>query len=106
MRPDGVGLKNHADVALIRNYKDSIPRVENRSPAQMNFTALGPLQPSDASKGGCLAAAGRSEKGKELPRRNAKADIIDGIHRRSATHRELFDQSLNLEHASPSANSE
>jgi hypothetical protein len=99
-------LKNHADVSLIRNDENSLPSVEDSSAAQMNFTALRPLQPGHASQGRRFAAAGGSEEGKKLALLDGKTDIIDGMNRSSAAHVELFDQVLNIEHAISSAHVE
>src|SRR4030095_729268 len=106
MRPARGGLKKHADVSLIRNDENSLPTVEDSSTAQMNFTALRPLQPGHASQGRRFAAAGRSEKGKKLSLLDGKTDIIDGMNGSSAAHVELFDQILNVQHVNPFANIE
>ena len=103
MRPDRILLENDADISLVGSNENSRRLIEDSSAAELDFAALRPLQPGDASERRRLAAAGWSEKCKKLPLLYGKADIIDGVNRRSVAHIELFDQILDIEHAKPSA---
>ena len=97
MRPDRIGLKNHADISLIRYDEDSIAGVEDGSAAQLDLAALRPLQARDASESRCFATAGGSEESKKLALLDGKTDIVNRMNRRCAAYIELFGQVLNLE---------
>jgi hypothetical protein len=90
MRPDGVGLKNHADISLIRDNENSNARIEDRSSTQENFAAQRPLQSGDAAQRGGLAATGWAKQSKKFPWRDVKTYFVDGFDCFATTHVERF----------------
>src|SRR5439155_12526939 len=80
MRPDGVGLKHHADVALVRRDGDAARGREDQIVADKNLSFVRLLQTSHGAQGRRLAAATGSEQGIELPRLHFEADAADGVH--------------------------
>ena len=66
MRPDGVGLKDHADVAPLRRNECAVRRAVNRMIVDQNFPGQRLLQSGDAAKRRRFAAAARTEQGKQF----------------------------------------
>src|ERR1051326_5892242 len=80
VRPDGVALKDHADVALVWRDDAAAGAGIHDVLADLDLAALGRLQPRDAAQRAGLAAARWAKQRVELPAANAEADAAHGVH--------------------------
>ena len=74
MGPDGVGLKDHTDVAVVWIDKGPARRIEDGLAAQANLAAVGPLETGHTAQRRGFAATRRAEKSEELALLNRKID--------------------------------
>jgi len=88
--PDGVGLKNHADISLVRRNENPTRGIEDSSAAQLDLSFLRPLQSGHAAQSRGLAATGWAEESKKLSWLDVEADFVDGFDRAVAAHAEQF----------------
>ena len=69
MRPQGIGLEHHADVALPRRQARDVVAADQNAPA------IGPVEAGDEAQQRRLPAAGRAEKGEELAGLDREIDV-------------------------------
>ena len=74
MRPDGVGLKHHADVAPLRRNECAVGGAINGLIVDQNFAGHRLFQSGDAAKRRGFAAAARAEQGKQFALANFEGD--------------------------------
>src|SRR5690349_7814023 len=79
MRPDRVGLKHHADVALVRRHDDVAAAGEHELVADEDLAPEGFLQSGDRAERRRLAAAAGTEKREELSLRDFEIDAAHGV---------------------------
>ena len=89
MRPDGVGLKHHADVALVRRHEQPFGGHDHGLIAEKNIARVGMFQTGDHAQRRGLAAAARTEQGEDLAVVNVEGKIL---HRRFGCCRVGFPQ--------------
>ena len=80
MRPDGVGLEDHADAAPVGRNGGAGPGVEQLRPVERDDTGARPLEPGDASQRRRLAAARRAEQREGLAGGDRERHVVDGGH--------------------------
>src|SRR6185503_7859118 len=82
VRPDGVGLENHAEAALVRRDEDVLVGGVNHLAADADLPRAGPLEAGDGTQRRGLAAAARPEEREELALRHLEAHFVrsaDGL---------------------------
>ena len=84
VRPQGVGLEDHGDVALLRRERGDVLAEQADGPAR------GFLEAGDGAQQRGLAAAGGTEDGHELARRDGKVDAVQHRHR-AVAHMQILD---------------
>src|SRR5579864_3122700 len=77
VRPHGVALEHHTDVAIFGIEINAALGRRDRVAADLDLAAIGPLQPGNASKCRGLAAAGWAEQGDELAFLDGEVDVVD-----------------------------
>ena len=77
MRPNGIGLEHHADIAVIGLHNDPGFGIEDHHVVDRNEPGFRRFQPRDAAQRRGLAAAGGTEQRHQLPLRDLEADAID-----------------------------
>jgi hypothetical protein len=90
VRPHGVGLEDHADVALARAHQDAALGLRHDAVADRDAAARRMFQTRHAAQGRGLAAARGAEQDHDLSRRHVEAHAVDG----RLPRREPFDQVL------------
>src|SRR5690606_12958169 len=70
VRPQGVGLEGHSDVALPRRQSRNVLAADEDPPL------VGLVEAGDEAQQGCLSAAGSAEKGEELAGRDIEAHAL------------------------------
>jgi len=81
MRPDGVGLEHHAELAMIGRHEQVGGCIAHHAAADRDAPGVVALQPGDHAQGRRLAAARRPEQGDELAVLDGEVDRIDCLHR-------------------------
>jgi ABC-type nitrate/sulfonate/bicarbonate transport system ATPase subunit len=84
MRPDGVGLEHHAEIAPVRGDEDSPLRREHELPTYRDLARLRPFEPGDRAQRRRLPAAARAEQREQLARRHLERDVLRGDPRLTA----------------------
>ena len=84
VRPDGVGLEHHAEIALVGRDEDALGRGVDEAPADLDLARGRPLQPRDRAQRRGLAAAGRAEQREQLALRDLERDVLRGLDRAAA----------------------
>ncbi len=79
MRPHGIGLEHHADLALVNRNQQTFFAREDRLIVDPNLSRVGNFQPRDASQSRRLAAAGRAQQREELPGLYLEADVPNRV---------------------------
>ena len=77
MRPDGIGLEHHADVALVRRHRHALRRIEHDAAADLDVPRIGGLEAGDAPQRRRLAAARGAEQADELAVGGNEAHVVD-----------------------------
>ena len=77
MRPDGIGLKHHADVALIQGPVDASVGIEKRQAPELDSTPVGLFQPRNAAQRGRLATTAGPQQGEKGPAFKPKGNLVD-----------------------------
>jgi hypothetical protein len=77
VRPDGVGLEHHPDVATVRGHEPRPGR--DRLAGQADAAGVGPLEAGDAPQGGRLPAARGAEQRVELALLDREGHVPDGV---------------------------
>ena len=77
VRPDGVGLEHHAEVALVRRHRHGLGGIEHHAAADLDAAGVGRLQAGDAAQRRGLAAAGGPEQADELAVGGDEAHVVD-----------------------------
>ena len=93
MRPHGVTLEHHADIAVLGIEVDAALGAGDRVATDPYLAAIRLLEPGNASQSRRLAAAGRTEQGHELTLGNGEIDVL---HRHLGT--EILKQVVDLDH--------
>jgi hypothetical protein len=78
VRPDGIGLEHHGDVARVRGHMGLGGRVEHALRADGDAARGRRLQAGHAAQGACLAAAAGPQQGEELAGLYRQRDAVDG----------------------------
>ena len=79
VRPNRVGLKHHADFALLGGNKyPRHGRIDHAS-ADFDFSSVRPFQAGDASERGRLAATAGSQKNAEIALGNFQIDFFQRV---------------------------
>ena len=81
MRPDGVGLEDHADAAPFGSDEEVAFGGTDQDIADGDLAAVGSLQTGDAAQERGLARAAEPEQDEELLVADIDADAVDGMHR-------------------------
>jgi len=77
VRPNGIGLKYHADVSAVDGNKEiALARVDDLV-ADLDFSSRGFFQAGDAAQGCRFAAAAWPQQGDQAAGRDFKTDVID-----------------------------
>ena len=84
MRPDGVGLEDHADAAPFGSDEEIAFGGTDQDIADGDLAAVGPLQTGDAAQERGLARAAEPEQDEELLVADIDADAVNGMHRIAA----------------------
>ena len=84
MRPDGVGLKHHADAASFGSDEEIASGGADQDVANGDLAAVGPLQAGDAAQQRGLTRAAEPEQDEKLLVADINADVVDGMHRVAA----------------------
>src|SRR5690242_2930466 len=79
MRPDRVGLKHHADVALVRRHDKLAAAGEHELVADEDLALERFLQSGDRAQRRRLTAAARAEEREELPLLDVEIDAAHGV---------------------------
>src|SRR5437867_1722344 len=95
VRPDGVRLEDHADVARVRRNEPS--RSRQHRLVEPDDAVLGTLESGDAAERRRLAAAGGAEDREEAAVRDGERDVLDGAHAATVGD-EGLPQPLDLQH--------
>jgi hypothetical protein len=90
VRPHGIGLKDHADVALARVDQHPALRFRHHAAADGDAAAGGMFQPRHAAQCRGLAAARRAQQHHDLARRHVEIHAVDG----GLARREALDEVL------------
>jgi hypothetical protein len=77
VRPDRVGLEDHADVSPERRHRDTTGAVEHCPFADRDSATVRRFQTGDAPHGARLAAPGLAEQDHRLPVRDRQVQILD-----------------------------
>jgi hypothetical protein len=78
VRPDGVALKDHADVAFVRRHELVLARDD--AAGDDDAASVRSLEPGHAAQGGGLAAPAWPEQRVEAAGLDLEADAVHGIH--------------------------
>ena len=79
VRPDRVGLKHHADFALLGGNKDTRHRRIDHASADLYFPSVWPFQAGDASERGRLTATAGSQKNAEITLGNFQINFFQRV---------------------------
>jgi hypothetical protein len=90
VRPNCIGLKNHADISLVRHNENPARGIEDSSAAQLDLSFLWPFQSGHGAQSCSLAAAGWAKESKKLSRLDVEADFLDGFDCPVAAYIERF----------------
>src|ERR1700730_13635805 len=88
MRPDGVALEDHADVALFGRHKQVSRGAADLPWAEPDFTFIWLFEAGNRAQRGCLAAAAGAEQNQQSPILDFEADSVNCP---DSTGVELFD---------------
>src|SRR6516164_487602 len=77
VRPDGIGLKDHADAALVHGHMDALPRVEDHRIAEADDAVVRLFEAGDAPQRCGFAASARPQQREESPGLQAERGIVD-----------------------------
>src|SRR5690242_6488662 len=99
VRPDRVGLKDHADRSFVGWYIHPLARSEYRVPGNADLAAIRPLQTRDAAQGRRFAAAAWAQKGVKRSLWNVQRDTLEHVHA-LLVFAEIFLQRFDLYHFS------
>jgi hypothetical protein len=80
VRPNGVGLKHHADFAFLSGNKDARHRRIDHTAADFDFAAVRPLQAGDAPKSRRLAATARTKQNTKITLGDFQIDIAESVN--------------------------
>src|SRR5262245_25999132 len=78
VRPQGVGLKDHAHIAFLRFDEKPLTFRGKAFVSKINLSTVGLLQTSHQSEGRGFAATARSQQGKKFSLTNFEIQPIDG----------------------------
>jgi hypothetical protein len=84
VRPDGVRLEHHAEIALVGRDEDAFARRIDHAPGDLDLARGRPLQAGDRAQGRGLAAAGRSQQREQLALGHFERDVLRGLDRLAA----------------------
>ena len=79
VRPDGVGLKDHAKAPVLRGYEDILLGGQDHFTTDFDFTGVRGFQANDAAQEGGLTAPARAQKGENLVSRDRQTYVIQGL---------------------------
>src|SRR5690606_21791698 len=85
VRPQGVGLEDHADVAPLGRHVQAALGGVLSSARDGDLTGVGLLEPGDRAQQGGLAATARPEQDDELAAADAQCDVVYGPHDAAVT---------------------
>src|SRR5688572_31204816 len=85
VRPDGIGLKNHADAPFVDRDKDALLLREDLSVSDRDLPAVRRLQPGNGAQGGRLTATAGPQERIELPFADFERDSFHRLEDRKST---------------------
>jgi hypothetical protein len=80
MRPNSVGLKNHAQFPLFGGNVDPLTGRINQTAADFDLPTIRPLQAGNTAQGRCFAASARAQQDAELALTHLQMDAFECIH--------------------------
>ena len=84
VRPDGVGLEHHAEIALVRRDENALVRRIDEPAGDLDLARNRLLQPGDRAQRRGLAAARRPEQREQFALRHLERDVLRGFDRATA----------------------
>ena len=81
VRPDGVALKDHAQVALLGRQRETLLARSYQAAGQVDRAAFRLLQTRHDAQRGALATAARPQQGEDIAWRDGQTQAVDGGHR-------------------------
>src|SRR3990167_1739616 len=78
MRPDGIGLEHHSEIALVERDENVARRRKHHPSINRNLAGERPLQACNRTQGRGLAATGGPKQGEETSLFHLKADVAGG----------------------------
>jgi hypothetical protein len=97
MRPDGVGLKHHADLASLRRHKGAVSGAIHGAVVDHDLAGHRLFEPGDAAQRRRLPQRRWAEERKQPPLANCERDAVEGAHL-ALRAGEGFDQIFNAYH--------
>src|SRR3954468_2559557 len=101
MRPDRVGLENHAEIAPVGRNEDLALRRENDAVVDRNLATHRTLQAGNGPQSRGLAATGRTKQREELASRHFEANVLRRSHGRTVRGLVFSVESAECKHTSP-----
>ena len=101
VRPDGVGLKHHAEIALVGRNENGPARRIDRAPADLNLARSGLFQARDRAQRRGLAAARGAKQREQLALRHLERDVLHRLDRAAALVGVFGEQRSDAEQAHP-----
>src|SRR5690242_14301470 len=80
MRPNRIGLGDHADRPLVGRHIDALARSEYRMAGDADLSAIRALQPPDAAQRRSLAATTRPKTGATRSLATLQRDAVDRVN--------------------------
>src|SRR5262249_14990232 len=99
MRPDRIGLEDHADGSLVRRNVNPFTGGENSLTSDVDLTPIGSFQTGDAAKGRGLATSARTQEGIERALGDVERDTLEDMHPLLVFTKILL-QGIDLDHVS------
>jgi hypothetical protein len=105
VRPDRVGLKHHAEIALVgRDENAAAARIDDAA-GDLDLARGRPLQAGDRAERRGLAAARRPEQREQLALRHFERDVLRGLHHGAVLTRVFGVQRFDPQHVRPLSSS-
>ena len=76
VRPDGVRLEDHAEIALVRRQSEALAGHNDLTVAEVDVTLVGHFESGDHAERRRLSASGRAEERVDLPVFNVERELV------------------------------
>src|SRR5258708_27272276 len=103
MRPDGIGLEHHSNIAVIERYVFPGRGIEHFDSADLDAAGIRRLQPGNGAQRRGLAAARWTEQREQLAFGDVEVDAQDAAAGLSLEADILLLEIFDVKHRSPSA---